>query len=187
MTKIFCDPIERISQGDIFRDVDYIESYNEHDGIIEISQIRFPHVIVLTQDCDLAQDFKYREIKGEPIKDQDKIIISALVAPLYNEEFVIKGEHLSELGLKMREFPKKNSTAWKDLINNKNPRYHYFKFGRDSPIPPSIIDFKHYFSINVERLAAIKRTHNIFKVKELYREDISQRFSSFLSRIGLPE
>jgi len=51
----------------------------------------------------------------------------------------------------------------------------------------SVIDFKHYFSVNVCYLMGIKKEKFICKIYELYREDISHRFASFLSRIGLPE
>ena len=43
----------RISQGDVFRDVECIEYVVEKKGIIEVSKIVFPLIIVLTQDCDL--------------------------------------------------------------------------------------------------------------------------------------
>ncbi len=43
----------RIFQGDIYKDVEFIEYAIEKDGVIEISKITFPFVVVLTQDCDL--------------------------------------------------------------------------------------------------------------------------------------
>ena len=185
MTKVrTCKSIDRISQGDIFRDIDYLEYYSIEKGIIEISIISFPTVIVLTQDCDLAQDYTFR---SEEKSTNDKLLISVLVAPLYNAAFVFNGEHLSDLGYTMQKFTGKSETAIKDVKNNKNPRYHYFDFGSESPLPPSIVDFKHYFSININYLESIRNSHRLFPVMELYREDISQRFSSFLSRIGLPD
>ena len=53
-------------------------------------------------------------------------------------------------------------------------------------VVPSVIDFKHYFSVNVKYLQKVKRKQFVCMVGDLYREDISQRFASFLSRIGLP-
>jgi hypothetical protein len=52
---------------------------------------------------------------------------------------------------------------------------------------PSVIDFKHYFSVPVEYLERIKPTNFVCAVCELYREDICQRFAAYLSRIGLPD
>lgn len=183
MTKKLCNPEQRISQGDIFRDVDYLEHFTLKDGIIELSKVTFPNIFVLTQDCDLAQDFTLRS----QTSNSDKRLISTLVAPLYNAEFVLAGTHLEDIGFTMRVFNGKSSTAITDLKNNSNPRYHYIDFGKESSLPPSIIDFKHYFSINTQYLESIKETHRITKVNFLYREDVSQRFSSFLSRIGLPD
>ncbi len=61
MIKIIKEDIERVSQGDIIRDVEYIESAKiDKEGIVEISKIIFPFVVVLTQDCDLEQDFNNR-------------------------------------------------------------------------------------------------------------------------------
>lgn len=174
---------DRICQGDIFKDIEYIEYALEKSGAFEISKITFPFVIILTQDCDLKQDFNNRNDTEK--QSQDKHLISVIVAPLYNVEHVYLGEHLSELELNMQQIPK-NKTMGKLLRDNQLPRYHYLEFEQAIPIPASAIDFKHYFSVNVEVLLRIKKENHICKVSTLYRESISQRFASFLSRIGLP-
>lgn len=172
----------RICQGDIFKDVEYVEYAVEKSGIIEISKIIFPLVIVLTQDCDLKQDFTNRaEAAGET---QDKHLLSVIVAPLYNAEHVYNGEHLSYLSLKMQDISKGSKTYIKLLKKNQLPRYHYLEF--EDSITSSIIDFKHYFAVNVELLLKSKSENFIFNVPSLAREQISQRFANFLSRIGLP-
>jgi len=178
----------RVCQGDLIRDVEFIEYAEIISGEIEISKIIFPVVIVLTQDCDLEQDFNNR-LKNEQ-KDsanQDKYLISTLVAPVYNIEQFYDGDHLSELGLKMQTISKKEKkTDNRFLRQNQNPRYHYLEFPDDFPLPNSVIDFKHYFTTNLQYLRRIKPTHFIGKVSELYRESVSHRFASFLARIGLP-
>jgi hypothetical protein len=63
----------------------------------------------------------------------------------------------------------------------------FLEFPAAIPIVPSVVDFKHYFSVNVEYLKKLKRSQFICKVAEVFREDVSQRFASFLSRIGLPD
>ena len=183
MIKAQTDIADRISQGDIFKDVEFIEYVQEKNGIQEVSKIIFPLVIVLTQDCDLKQDNKFRENFGD---SQDKLLLSVLVAPLYNAEHVYRGEHLADINLSMRKIESKK-TEGNFLRNNETPRYHFMEFSGDIPIVPSIIDFKHYFSVNVNYLKTIKRTNFICKVSELYRENISHRFAHFLSRIGLPQ
>ena len=47
MIKVKKQKQARISQGDIFRDIDFIEYVSEKSGIIEVSKIVFPLVIVL--------------------------------------------------------------------------------------------------------------------------------------------
>jgi hypothetical protein len=181
MIKVNKEWNDRVCQGDIFKDVEYIEYAIEKEGNIEISKIIFPLVIVLTQDCDLAQDYTFR---SEKKKTQDKYLLSSLVAPIYNLEHLLKGEHLKELKLNMLFFESKTQIT--NLKNNEIPRFHCLEFPSDIPIVTSVIDFKHYFTANILYLSSIKKENFICKVSELYREDISQRFASFLSRIGLP-
>jgi hypothetical protein len=175
-------PDSRISQGDIFENIEYIDYALEKEGDIEIAKIIFPYVCVLTQDCDLAQDYNLRQ---EQKDNQDKILISVLVAPMYNYKFVLDGTHLDLLDLKMQKFNGGSKTAINNLVENNNPRYHYLNFSSD--FPELLIDFKHYFTLNRTYLESVKDSNRRFKLKELYRENVSQRFSSFLSRIGLPD
>ena len=174
----------RISQGDIYKDIEYIEHIIEKDGNLEVSKINFPLVIVLTQDCDLMQDYTYRWAR-KPTQNNDKLLLSVLVAPLYNAEHFFLGEHLSELTLQMEKI-NKNKSPGKYLMTNDRPRYHYLEFPKEVGIVPSIIDFKHYFSVNLEYLKQIKKTNFVCRVSQLFREDVTLRFSNFLSRIGLP-
>jgi len=74
----------------VYKDVEFVEYVAEKRGNIEISKIVFPFVIVLTQDCDLKQDSMIRYQKT-PAQTQDKLVLSVLVAPLYNVEQVYVG------------------------------------------------------------------------------------------------
>jgi len=178
----------KISQGDIYQNIEVIENIEETDKFVEIHKIIFPYVIILTQACDLAQDFNFRFNKKNT---EDKILLSVLAAPIYTADHVSNGEHLSEIRKKPMQLIQTKSrgkitTNWNNLIQNKTPRYHYLEFPKEVPIVPSIIDFKHYFSLNLEYLYKNKEKSFVCRISELYREDISQRFASFLSRIGLP-
>ncbi len=184
MVRVKTTRSSRLNQGDILRDVEYIEYVVEKSGKIEVSKIIFPLVIVLTQDCDLSQDYKFRWSK-QPTKTKDKWLLSVLVAPLYNLEHVYIGEHLSNLDMKMGTISRKG-TQGSRLLNNETPRYHYLEFANHIQIVKSVIDFKHYFSINVTQLKKHKKKNFVCQLADLYREDVSQRFSSYLARIGLP-
>jgi len=184
MIRVDTELKERVCQGDIVKDIKHIEHALIREGNIEISKIIFPHVIVLTQDCDLEQNFLQKRKKSKKPND-DKTLISIIVAPLYNVEHVYDGVHLSELGLQMRTINRnKEKMENKYLRYNLMPRYHYLEFPQGLPLTASVIDFKHYFTVGY--LENIKSTNFVCKVRELYREDISQRFANFLSRIGLP-
>lgn len=182
MTKIRSKRHSRICQGDIFRDIEHIEHVKERRGILEVSKIVFPYVVILTQDCDLEQDYKFRK---EPNLTKDKLLISVLVAPLYTAEHVFQGEHMSDLGMTMATVNKKR-TAGDYLMNNERPRYHYLSFPQSSTLVDSVVDFKHYFSANVSYLLKTRAQSFVCTLAELHREDLSQRFASYLARIGLP-
>jgi len=171
---------KRIFQGDVFREVECIEYVSEQRGVIEVSKIVFPLVIVLTQDCDLEQDSENRNKATQNTK-----LLSVLVAPLYNSEHVFSGEHLSDLGMTMERIAK-GKTPGKSLMQNERPRYHYFEFPPSVPVVPSVADFKHYFSVHVSYLEKIRAKNFVCRLSDLFREDLSQRFAAYLARIGLP-
>ena len=176
---------KRLCQGDIIANVEFVEYAIEKAGQIEISKIVFPYVYVITQDCDLEQDYN-NKISSTSI-NQDKHLISVIVAPLYNIEQLYEGQHLEDIGLKMQQINRNpNKTDNKILKQNSNPRYHYLQFPDDIEITDSVIDFKHYFTVNHNVLLECKKMNFVCKISELYRENISQRFAAFLSRIGLP-
>ncbi|NTW26184.1 MAG: hypothetical protein HGA37_15905 [Lentimicrobium sp.] len=172
--------LSRISQGDIYKDVEFLEYATQDNGVFAISKIYFPYVVVLTQDCDLQWDSEV----GVSLKNQDKKLISVIVAPLYNFEHFKVGEHLSELGMKMQCI--QGNSLINAIQNNNNPRYHYIEFGGVN-IVDSVIDFKHYFTVNVEYLKKHRKSNYVCQVSPLFREQLNLRFANFLSRIGLPE
>jgi hypothetical protein len=152
----------------------------EKRGVIEVSKVVFPLVIVLTQDCDLEQDYKNREKGAQSTK-----LLSVLVAPLYNAEHVFNGEHLVDIGIKTEPINRKRSPGTM-LMKNERPRYHYIDFPPGIPLVPSVADFKHYFSVHVAYLEEVRRKNFVCRLSDLFREDISQRFAAYLGRIGLP-
>ena len=163
-----------------------IEWVERQGSELVVSRIVFPLVIVLTQDCELTQDYGVRWSRTRKAKHHDKMLMSVLVSPIYNAEHVIAGEHLSDLKQTMRSIDRK-STEWKNIVNNQTPRYHYLHFPPSTNIPDAVIDFKHYFSVNVPELKSKKKKRFVAKIAPLYREDIAHRFASYLSRVALPD
>jgi hypothetical protein len=162
-----------------------IEYAVEKAGALEVSKVVFPLVVVLTQDCDLEQEYRFRWARGKELT-QDKWLISVLVAPLYNVEHVYTGEHLSEIGMTMEHINKKKSPG-RFLQNNERPRYHFLSFPDSLPVVDSVVDFKHYFSVNGRHLRTLRDSNFVARLAPLDRENLSQRFSSYLARIALPD
>lgn len=174
-------PIKRISQCDIFKDVDILENFIKRGNKIEIKQLNFPYVICLNQDCDLNSDFCDRKI-GVSNKNRD--LIHLIVAPVFNFDQFIIGQHWGNL-FDTGETINPKKTIGVKIMQNNDPRYHYLHFDEKN-IPNMIIDFKHFFTVSRDYLYE-KIDHRLFSISELYREKITQRFAFFQSRIGLPD
>lgn len=188
VTKTYLETKNIINQCDIFRDVEFIEYVKEDESSIEVSKIIFPHVIVLTQACDLQQDYNARKKWNETkTGNQDKFLISVIVAPIYNFEDFRQGNHLEQLGLVMEPKGRRSKSLCENIIKNENKRYHYLNFEHDVELVESVIDFKHYFTVTINYLNSIYKEKYVCSVDSLYRELILQRFSNFLARIGLPD
>lgn len=188
ITKTYTETLPVINQCDIFRNVEFIEYVIESEHTIEVSKIMFPLAMVLTQACDLQQDYNARK-RNELLNsgNQDKFLISVIVAPLYNFEDFRAGKHLDQLGLEMEPKGRRDKSKCENIIKNENKRYHYLNFDQEVEIVESVIDFKHYFTVTINYLNQIRETNYVCSVESLYRELIVQRFSNFLSRIGLPD
>lgn len=176
------DASQRINQGDVITNVEFIEGVKDYGDYIEINKILFPYIVVLSQDCDLEQDVRTQQSQAEK-QNQDKFLLSVLVAPLYTYEHFREGTHLRKLNLQRQRINSKASSLVKE---NRDVRYHYLPFPDSVDIVESVIDFKHYFGISVISLAEHKNGNYICTIKELYREQVSQRFANYLARIGLP-
>ncbi|MFC1854956.1 hypothetical protein ACFL2A_00250 [Thermodesulfobacteriota bacterium] len=172
---------KKISQGDIYKEITHIDYYKENDGLFELHTIKFPLAIVLTQDCDLTSEYR-QVVEG---KNDNNFLLSILVAPLYDYDIINKKSHLEKLGLRITN----DLGSTQLLTQNKNPRYHYLEFDKDNKdihCKKFVIDFKHYFTVNINTLKREQDSKFILQVEPAYREHISQRFSNYLSRIGLP-
>lgn len=183
-TRVRVGQTVRVCQGDVFREVEMVEYVEEQEGDIFVSKVVFPLVVVLTQDCDLEQEHRFRWSRSQE-KTQDKWLLSVLVAPMYNAEQVYLGEHLVDLGMDMAPINRKKSPG-KYLRNNERPRYHFLTFPKEIPIVDSVVDFKHYFSVQGAYLRSLRKSNFVCRLAPLYREDLSHRFASYLARIGLP-
>ena len=144
----------------------------------------FPLAIVLTQNCDLAQDHRVRF--AEPPKlDSDKLIPSVLLAEVHTAT-----DTLSRIaGGRRKEWDRLNIQA------NANPRFHFLQsVPADEDrlrhgLPELVVDFKRYFAVATEQLylrISDGETNRQCVLVSPYLEHLAQRFVAYLSRVGLP-
>ncbi|MEA3282021.1 MAG: hypothetical protein U9Q68_05595 [Euryarchaeota archaeon] len=136
----------------------------------------------MTQDCDLEQDYKNR---SEEVREKhDKYMQSILVCPAYPAEKFRVGEHLERINYVMENWGGKQ---FKKIKDQKYERFHFLGADSKMQVPELVIDFKHYYTIPRNAIYIILDEHYLVTIRELFRESLSQRFSYFLSRIGLPD
>ncbi len=172
---------ERIKQGDILEDVEHFIYSQEEKTILKIV---YPYTVVITQDCDLEQDFKARNVTHL----QDKFLDSTLLIPAFLSEDLKMGTHLSMLNLDRQNWStfSSKSDKWSNITGNENKRFHCLKKDDLLGIPELVMDFKFFFTLPHNQLNNIYNKSYVASIKALYREDLSSRFAHYLSRIGLP-
>ena len=148
----------------------------------QYNEISIPLGIIITQDCDLEQD--YNERGEDNHSTSDKIIPSVLLARVYLAEEV-----------KERSTQGKNDWKSQKIAINNNPRFHFMD--NLSPeqdqmslgIAEMTIDFKSYFTIPTDDLydrVQKEETKRRCVLVSPYLEHLSHRFAYYLSRVGLP-
>lgn len=171
----------RICQGDILENFNYTLTNNEDKAVVCLN---LPYVIVLSQNCDLEQDFNQRNASpGSKVENEDKFLQSILICPGYIAEQFRTGEHLKNLGMTMCNW---GSNLWRHIKANQNERFHFLQMDTEMGVPNLVIDFKHFYTIPREDIYKIYSSNYLVSIKPLFRESVSQRFSYYLSRIGLP-
>jgi hypothetical protein len=140
-----------------------------------------PFALVVSQDCDLEQDFKSRQGTLEANPD-DKLLPNLLFCEI-------------ALATSLRGNRTINTRIWSQVSSNKHERYHFFQ--RIEPaddalcegLPELSADFKRYFSVptaEVYRRIELGETRRRSVLASPYLEHFSSRFSYYLSRVALP-
>ncbi len=170
----------RITQGDILRDLTH--AVVEVDG--NVYAIDLPYAIVVTQDCDLEQAAD--SIGPLPAKppESTQFLPNVTLLPCFPGIQLREGEHLKDAFNIVQ--PRINSDRWKLVRQNLNPRYHFLSGVQTMQVPDLAIDFKLVFSIPSRVLKREYPNTYLATLNELFREDLSQRYCSYASRIGLP-
>lgn len=175
----------RVYQGEILQNVIQIKPsiesiQNNEEGVLEVFPMPHELVIVMSQDCDLEQDYKRRQA-GEV-----GTLSNVLLCDAYPAEILRANVHAQDqLG----------SKDWKKRIaQNQNERFHYLQKvepGLDlqgQGLTAIALDFKIYFTIPTDELYArlplgIRRKCILTSP---YVEHLAHRFFKFQSRVALP-
>lgn len=167
----------RFYQGDILKDFTFVVGDATREA--EMDRVQLKYAVILSQDCDIEQDFNSRKNKGE----NDKQLRSLLVCPAFDLEEFANGVHFE--GWQMKTFAKKKVDKLRR--NDEYKRYHYLSQDSELLVPELVLDFKHFFTLPIDYLYKKRKQIYLSSLSELFRESLSQRFSNYLSRIGLPD
>lgn len=175
---------DRLSQGSLLTDVVYKRTVAIEEDGIKIEETTLPYLFILNQDCELEQDFNERA--DESRKCNDKHLTSIVGIPAFLSDELREGTHFNNFKLKMRRM---GSDEWALVKKNQKERYFYIKEDEELGLPSLAIDFKHFYTFGYEELQKIiteKPDSYKYCINYFHREDLSRRFTSFISRIAIP-
>ena len=180
-----------ICQGDVFKDIRYAYIDSEDNDTVQIVEFVFPMAIIISQACDVNS-------MGEMVLERSgkatKFMPSILMCPVYDVGMAKQTNHLNEAfdELKIiKEDGKKevlfNSNEFNLAKNDWHYRYHALTIdiADKRVLDNALIDFKHYFTVPATYLID-KREDRLFHIEDLYAEQITLKFSTYLSRVAIP-
>jgi hypothetical protein len=171
----------RLFQGEVLCGLPQIrqklETINPDFGDSGLEKVDHDYAIVISQECDLENDYRCR-LK----KTGNQILDNVLFCPAYTIE-----------DLKTRA---SSGSDWKRIQGNNDRRYHCIECAPAASdclglgLPAIGIDFKRYFTVPT---AEVYKRIEIGQIKRRchlicpYAEQLLLRFCNFHSRIGLVE
>ena len=155
------------------------------DSVYGANPVKHPFAIIVSQDCDLEQDFNHRYCgKG----NQRNELPSILFCQAEDVDEFRKSEVYRSLFT--------SSTFVGNFKKNNEFRFHFIQeipaefSAHDKRLPELGIDFKRYFSLptaEVYRRIKLAHTQRMTRLQSPYLEHFCDRFYNFNNRIALPE
>lgn len=180
---------ENICQGDIYKNVKYIFIDSENEKTYTMIEMTFPYAIIISQACDVVSMGEMIIKKnGKP----NKFMTSILMCPIYDEEMFKKADHLEEafreLGINKEQ---ENMYTGEDRgVSKKDWHYRYhnlsLKYDDKIVLTKAVVDFKSYFCVSPKYLIE-HRIDRIYRLEDLYSEQLSLKFATYLSRVAIPD
>ncbi|MGC2162787.1 MAG: hypothetical protein WA634_12810 [Silvibacterium sp.] len=157
------------------------ETLNDPNGA-ELDRIDHLLAIILSQDCDLEQDFKRREAGANLSSLDPKLLPTILLCEVSTDGAIVAA------------IRSQGDPGRQQFYQNKLERYQFLRAveARDDALGSGIeamgIDFKRYFTVPTAELYAqlAGQCRRRCRLAPQYLEHFSMRFSNHLSRIGLP-
>jgi hypothetical protein len=165
-----------LRQGEILAGVIQIRQTLGTIGTAETTIDRVEHefAIIVSQDCDLEQDFK------KASKDNDRPLPSVLLCQV-----------MPAVGLKGSV----DKRTWDRILINKDERYQFLQRVQEHEdadgkgLPPLGVDFKRYFTVPTDELYRridLSESRRRSRLVTPYAEHLSARFFYYQSRVALP-
>lgn len=177
-----------LCQGDIFKDVKYSFVDHEDNEHVEIIEFTFPYAVIISQACDVISMSEMLENnRGKPTK----FMPSILMCPIYDLTNVKTAEHVKEVFSKLDINIELENIYNKDdlAVLNRDWHYRFHKLklvhGVNIALDNALIDFKHHFSVPVKYLQN-NRKNRICKLDDLFCEQVTLKFSTYISRVAIP-
>lgn len=180
-----------IRQAELITSVSEFQTISATDGDpteIATRKVEHPLVIVLSQDCDLEQDFNARYPSGKPQLDRAE----ADVHPSALSHILLCDAH-EENELRKRLPESTGSKDFRRIAQNQNERYHRIESAEiadtGSAVEALFLDFRRHFSVPCPDfyeqldLGAVGRTA---RLPAYYLHDLNHRFYSYLARVAIP-
>ncbi len=170
----------RLAQGEFISDLVHAHILFSTLGTTEIrlTEQKHPYALVLSQGCDLEQDFRARHDQVKP----DKMVPTVLFCEV-------------ELATYLRTYVQ-HSDIWNRIKINSHERYHFFQKAdkeddaASEGLPELGVDFKRFFAIPTEEVYHRIKSGEAKRrccLRSPYLEHFCHRFVNFLSRVALPE
>lgn len=154
-----------------------VDSIGDDVPVVDLEDHAF--AILMTQDCDLEQDYHARHgTDGNP----DKLVPDILLCPVI-PAVNLRGEQAI------------NSSIWRQIQRFGHERYHLLM---ETPpeadrlregMPTLGIDFKRLFSVRTDevyRRIELGQTQRRCHIRSPYLEHLARRFANYHSRVALP-
>ena len=188
---VICKETEKISQGDVYRNVRYTYIDSESDSDVDIIEYTFPMAIIISQACDVGY---MSELIEKQSGRATKFMPSILMCPIYNKDEAKNAYHLKQV-FEFFDFCKTegndmlfNSDEFKIAKKDWHYRYHSLtvRLNGKTILENGVLDFKHYFTVPASYLLQ-HRDDRLFRIEDIYAEQLTLKFATYLSRVAIPD